>query len=99
EAADLGQVRGLGALADSAPPAHVGLGERAPVVLGLQPVRVQGEGQLGRAGVLGVLDQLENEVGAVAVQVAQQVQNRGVPAVPGDVLRADHAVVGGHCVL
>src|SRR5262249_52066177 len=36
---------------------------------------------------------------AVAVQVPEQIQHRGVPPVAGDVLLADHAVVGGHRVL
>src|SRR6185503_9395709 len=96
EPPDRGEVTGLGALADPADAAHVGLGERPPVVPQLEPVREQLEGQLGRAGVLGVLDQLEDEVRALAVQLAEQVEHGGVPAVPGDVLLADLLVIGWH---
>src|ERR1700743_1323418 len=60
------------------------------------PAGCELEAQLGRPGVLGVLDQLEDEVGPLAVQLAEQVQHRGVPAVAGDVLVADLLVVGWH---
>ena len=89
----------LSALADPADAAHVGLGEGPAVMPQLQPVLEQLEGQLGRAGVLGVLDQLEDEVGALAVQLPEQVQHGRVPAVPGDVLLADLLVVGWHALL
>src|SRR5260370_36171083 len=62
----------------------------------LRPVIEKVEGRLGRAGVLGVLDQLEDEVGALAVELPEQVQHGRVPAVPGDVLLADPLIVGWH---
>ena len=96
ELPDLGQVAGFPALPDPADPADVGLSEGAPVMPDLETVTEKLEGQLGRAGVLGVLDQLEDEVGALAVQLPEQIQYRGVPAVPGDVLVADLPVVGRH---
>ena len=96
ELPDLREVPGLAALRDPAHAAHVGLGERPAVVPDLQPVREQLEGQLGRARVLGVLDQLEDEVGALAVQVPEQIEDGGVPAVAGDVLVADPRVVRWH---
>jgi hypothetical protein len=76
--------------------AHVGLGERPAVVPDLQPVGEQPELQPGGARILGVLDQLEDEVGALAVEVAEQIQHGGVPAVAGDVLVADLLVVRWH---
>ena len=96
ELPDLREVPGLAALRDPAYAAHVGLGERPAVVPDLQPVREQLEGQRGRARVLGVLDQLEDEVGALAVQVPEQIQDGGIPAVAGDVLLADPRVVRWH---
>src|ERR1700730_16690291 len=93
---DRGKVPGLRAFADPAHAADVGPGERPPVVPELQPVAGHLEGQLGRSGVLGVLDQLEDEVRAIAVQLAEQVEHGGVPAVPGDVLLADLLVIGWH---
>ena len=96
ELPDLGEVPGLPALADPADAAHVGLGEGPAVMPYLQPVGEELEGQLGRARVLGVLDQLEDEVGPLAVELPEQVQHRGVPAVAGDVLVADLPVVGRH---
>ena len=96
ELADRGEVPGFPALADPADAADVGLGERPAVVPQLQPVREQLEDDLGRAGVLGVLDQLEDEVGPLAVQLSEQVQHGGVPAVPGDILLADLLVVSRH---
>ena len=96
ELPDLGEVAGLPALADPADAADVRLGERPAVVPHLQPVGEELEGQLGRARVLGVLDQLEDEVSAIAVQLAEQIQYGGVPAVPGDVLVADLPVIGWH---
>src|SRR6202035_963837 len=71
-------------------------GEGTAVVPHLEPVREKPEAQLGRAGVLGVLDQLEDEVRALAVQLAEQFESGGVPAVAADVLLADLLVVGGH---
>ena len=96
ELADRGEVAGFAALADPADAADVGFGERPSVVPQLQPVRRQLEGQLGGPGVLGVLDQLEDEVSPLAVQLPEQIQHGGVPAVPGDVLLADLLVVGWH---
>src|ERR1700730_9397528 len=93
---DRGKVPGLRAFADPAHAADVGPGERPPLVPQLQPVTEHLEGQLGRSGVLGVLDQLEDEVRALAVQLAEQVEHGGVPAVPGDVLLADLRVIGWH---
>ena len=60
----------------------------------LQAIVEELEGQLGRARVLRVLDQLEDEVRALAVELPEQVQHRRVPAVPGDVLVTDLRVVG-----
>ena len=96
ELADLREVRGLPALGHPADAPHVGLGERPAVVPDLQPVAEQLERQRGRARVLGVLDQLEDEVGALAVQVPEKIQHGGIPAVPGDVLVADLCVVRWH---
>ena len=96
ELPDLGQVAGFRALADPAHTPDVGLGERPTVMADLEPITEKLKGQLGRARVLGVLDQLEDEVGALAVQLPEQVQHRGVPAVPGDVLVADRLVVRWH---
>jgi hypothetical protein len=93
---DLGEVGGLAAVAHPADAAHVGFGKGPAVVPQLQPVLEQLEGQLGRARVLGVLDQLEDEVGALAVELPEQVEHCGVPAVPGDVLLADLLVIGWH---
>jgi hypothetical protein len=94
ELPDLGQVGRLLALADPADAAHVGFGERPAVVPQLQTVGEELEGQLARARVLGVLDQLEDEMRPLAVELPEQVEHRGVPAVPGDVLVADLLVVG-----
>ncbi len=96
ELADLREVPGLPALGDPADAPHVGLGERPAVVPDLQPVAEQLERQRGRARVLGVLDQLEDEVGALAVQVPEKIKHGGIPAVPGDVLVADLRVVRWH---
>ena len=96
ELADRGEVGGLGARADPADAAHVGLGERPAVVPHLQAAGEQLERHLGRPGVLRVLDQLEDEVGALAVQPAEQVQHGRVPAVAGDVLVADLLVISWH---
>src|SRR5581483_77232 len=71
-------------------------GERPAVVADLEPVVVQGEAQLGGASVLGVLDQLEDEVGALRVQAPEQVQYGRIPAVPRDVLLANLLIIGGH---
>ncbi len=96
ELPDLGEVPGLPALRDPGHAAHVRLRERPAVVPDLQPVAEQPEVQPGRARVLGVLDQLEDEVGALAVQVAEQIEHGRVPAVTGDVLIADLLVVRWH---
>jgi len=96
ELPDFRQVPGFPALPDPGDAAHVGLGERPPVVPDFQPVIEELEGQRGRARILGVLDQLEDEVSALAVQVPEQVQHGRVPAVPGDVLVADLLVVRWH---
>ena len=45
--------------------------ERPAVVPYLQPVAVQVEGQRCCVGILRVLDQLEDEMGAFAIQVPQ----------------------------
>ncbi len=96
ELPDLGEVSGFAALADPADAADVRFGEGPAVVPHFQAIFKQLEGQVGRASVLGVLDQLEDEVGALAVQLPEQIQHSGVPAVPGDVLVADLLVVGWH---
>ncbi len=96
ELADLGQVIRLGALTDAADAADVGHGEVAPVVPDLQPIGEKGERQVGRAGVLSVLDQLEDEVRALAVELAEQFEHGRVPAVAGDVLRPDLVILSGH---
>ncbi len=54
------------------------------------------EDQLARASVLGILNQLEDEVRALAVQVSEQIEDCRVPAVPRDVLRTDLLVISGH---
>ena len=94
ELPDLGQVAGLLAGTDPADAADVGFGEGAAVVPYLQAIVEELEGQLGRARVLRVLDQLEDEVRALAVELPEQVQHRRVPAVPGDVLVADRPARG-----
>jgi hypothetical protein len=40
----------------------------------LQAIFKEFEGQLRRADILGVLDQLEDEVGALAVELPEQIQ-------------------------
>ena len=99
EPADLGKVFGLGALANSADAAHVGGGKRAAVVAYLQPIVEKLKGQLCRAGVFGVLDQLEDEVRAVAVELPEQFEDGRVPAVARDVLRANLVIISGHLYL
>jgi hypothetical protein len=62
----------------------------------LQPIAEELEGQLGRAGVLGVLDQFEDEVRALAVELPEQFEYGCVPAIAGDVLRTNLVIVSGH---
>jgi hypothetical protein len=59
---DLCPVAGLGALADAADAAHVVFVEVPAVVPYLKPILEQLERDLGRAGVLGILEQLEDDI-------------------------------------
>src|SRR6185437_9870181 len=65
ELADLREISGLPTLADSADATNVGFGEGPTIMPHLQPIFKEFEGQLRRADILGVLDQLEDEVGAL----------------------------------
>src|SRR6202035_5429796 len=98
ELADLREISGLPPLADPADATDVGFSEGPAIVVHLQAIFKKLEGQLGRAGVLSVLDQLEDEVGALAVELPEQVEHGRVPAVPRDVLLADPLIVGWHCL-
>ena len=64
----------------------------------LQPVAESSKVSVGRVGVLGVLDQFEDEMGAFAVQASEQFDVRGVPAVPLDIVwrRARSRMSPGH---
>ena len=57
----------------------------------LKAISEEIEGQLGRTGVLGVLDQLEDKMGALTVELPEQVQDGGVPAVTRYILVTDLA--------
>src|SRR6266571_8163328 len=61
ELADLREISGLPALTDPADATNVGFREGPAIVLHLQAIFKKLEGQLCRAGILGVLDQLEDE--------------------------------------
>src|SRR6202035_2822975 len=89
EPADLGQVLGLRALPDPADAAHVIRREGTAVVPDLEPAGEELERHLARAGILGVLDQLEDEMRSVAVELAEQLEHGCIPAVAGNVVRAD----------
>src|ERR1039458_9322990 len=62
ELADLGEISGPPALADPADAANVGFREGPAIVLHLQAIFEELEGQLCRTCILGVLDQLEDKV-------------------------------------
>jgi hypothetical protein len=95
----------LRALRDAADAAHVSLVERPPEVRELQPAGRQREGDAPRSArvaasterVLGVLEQLEDEVRAVVVAVGEQHRPDAadVGAVARSVLVADGSVVRG----
>ena len=106
EPADLGQAGVLGALADPADAAHVRLVERQAMVpdqefggadLEMHRTRT-GPGRAPREGVLGVLQQFVDEVGAIAVAVGEELAAvvTDPRAVLAFVLPADRAIVGGH---
>src|SRR5260370_12298748 len=83
-------------MSDPADAPDVGVGEGPAIVPYLQPILEELKSQLPRADVLGILDQLENEMGPVAVQLPEEIEHGCVRAVPGDVLRTDLVVVSGH---
>jgi hypothetical protein len=62
----------------------------------LEPIGEKGEGQVCRARVLGVLDQLEDEVRPLTVELAEQFEHGRVPAVAGDIFRPDLVILSGH---
>nr|WP_143728163.1 hypothetical protein [Micromonospora cremea] len=96
EPPDRGQVTVLRGFADSADAPHIGLVEGPPVVADNEPLRFEYEAHLRRAGVLGVLQQLEDEVRSVGVEALQEAEVTGAFAVFPDVLLADARVVTGH---
>src|SRR5713226_7795489 len=83
-------------MSDPADAPDVGVGEGPAIVPYLQPILEELKSQLPRADVLGILDQLENEMRPVAVQLPEEIEHGCVRAVPGDVLRTDLVVVSGH---
>src|SRR6202035_180038 len=89
ELADLREISGLPALADPADATNVGLGEGPAIVAHLQAIVKKREGHLVRSRILSVLDHLEDEVGALAIELSEQVQHSCVPAVTGNILVTD----------
>src|SRR5216683_1698584 len=83
-------------MSDPADAPDVGVGEGPAIVPYLQPILEELKSQLPLADVLGILDQLENEMRPVAVQLPEEIEHGCIRAVPGDVLRTDLVVVSGH---
>ena len=96
EPADRRQVPGLRGIADPADAPDVGVGEGPAIVPHLKAIVEELKREFPRAGILGILDQLEDEVRPVAVQLPEKIEHGRVRAVPGDVLRTDLFVVSGH---